>query len=117
MPRLTEKILTLQLKTPSQIDRQNVPKAPVTPTVPRYLAKPEMVNLASGVLEGGQNKIQNLPRMTLSLAEGVARARISERVARVAKGHLKSDSGRTRGWMRGLAGKLDYFCVFFCRNH
>jgi len=108
-----EKILTLQLKTPSQIDRQNVPKAPVIPTVPRCLAEPEMVNLASGVLEGGQNKIQNLPRMTLSLAEGVARAKIWEGVARVAKRHLKSDSGRTRGWMRGLAGKIRLFLWYF----
>jgi hypothetical protein len=71
MPRPTEKISTLQLKTPSQIDPQNVPRAPVIPAVPRCLAKPEIVNLASGVLEGGQNKTQNLPRMTLSLVEGV----------------------------------------------
>lgn len=109
-PRLTEKISMLRLKTPSQIDRQNVPKAPVIPTVPGYLAKPEIVNLASGVLEGGQNKTQNLPQMTLSLAGGVARARVSERVA---KRHLKNDSGRARGLMQGLAGKIKLCGVFF----
>ena len=103
--RPTEKISTSRLRTPSQIDPQNVQRALATPAAPRCLAKPEMVNLASEVLEDDRNKTQNPPRTTLSLAEGVARAKSSKRVVRAAKGLLQGDLGRARGWMQGLAGK------------
>ena len=97
MPRPTEKISTLQLKTPSRIDLQSAQKAPAIPTVPKCLAKPETANLASEALESGQNKTQNLRRMTLSLAEGVVRARSLRRVVGAAKSPLKSDPGRAEG--------------------
>ena len=82
---------------PSQIDPKNVPKALVIPTVPRSLAKPETANLASEVLDGGQNKTRNLRLMTLNVVEGAARVRSLERVTRTVKGHPRSDLERIRG--------------------
>lgn len=108
MPKPTEKISTLRLKMPSRIDLQNVPKGLWILVVPRFLAKPGTANLVSEVQEGGQNKTRNLPRMTLNLGGGVARVRSLERAVRVEKRHLRSDLGRARGWIQGLAGEIDY---------
>jgi len=109
MRRPTEKISTLQWRTPFQIDPKNVPKALVIPTVPKCLAKPETVNLASEVLGGGQNKTQNLRQMTLNLAEGAVRVRSLERVTRAVKRLPRSDLERARGWTQGLAGEIRSF--------
>lgn len=103
MPKLTEKILTLLLRMPSQTDPRNAQGVLEILTAPRCLANPGTVNLASGVLEGGQNKTQNLPQMSLSLGGEADQARSSERVVRVGGTHRKKDLGRAREWTQGLA--------------
>ena len=108
MPKRMEKTSTLQLRTPSQIDRRNAPRVLAIPTVPSCLAKPEMVNLVSEVPGNGQNKTQNLPRTTLSLVEEVVRARSLKRAVGAVKRSLQSDLGRARGWLQRLEGKLHY---------
>ena len=105
-PRPTEKTSTLLLKTPSQIDPRNVPRALAIPTVPICLAKPETVNSDSGVLGGGRNKTQNLLRTTLSLVEGVVRVKSLKRAVGVVKRLLQSDLGRARGLLQRPGGKI-----------
>ena len=99
----------LPSRRPSQADLQSVPRVLVIPIVRRCLGKPETVSLASEVPEGGRNKIQSLPRMTLTLAEGVVWVK---RVVWGAKGFLRSDLGKARGWMQGLASEVDYLQYF-----
>lgn len=95
-PKRTERISTLQLKTPSQIDLQNEPRVLEIQVVPKYLAKPETVNLVSEVLEGGQNRIQSLPPTTSSLVERAVRVRSLEKVVRMVKKLLRDDLGKAR---------------------
>ena len=114
MPRPTAKISTLRLKTRCQIVLQNVPKNRAIQIVPRCLAKQETVNLVSGVLEDGQSKTQNLQRMISNLVEGVDRVRNLGRVVRVVRRLLRSDLGRARGLMQGLASKIYYFPILCC---
>lgn len=106
MPRLMEKILTLPLRTQSQTDPRNARGDLAILAVLRCLASPGTVNLASGVLEGGQNKTQNLRQMSSSLGGGVDQARSLERVVRLGETHRRNDLGRAREWMQGLAVKV-----------
>ena len=105
MPKLTEKILTLLLRMPLQIAPRSAQGVPVILAVPKCLVKPETVDLASGVPEGGQNKTQNLRQMNLSLGGGVDQARSLGRTVRVGERHRRNDLGRAGEWMQGLVVK------------
>ena len=49
-----------------------------------------------------------LRRSSGSGSEGAERRQVNSLEGGRAVRRLRSDLGRTRGWMRGLAGKLDY---------